>query len=90
MSKNKKFKAKKLSPEDAKRLTKMDRIPYGIYEGLVKMGKVISWVKFRGPRTIFYDYETNVFVYVNKFWGRFAGCGVWEEDYDPDYKKLGK
>lgn len=81
MSKNKPFKKKSLSDEDANRLLKMDRMSFEQYTELVKSGNIVSFIKFKSPKTIFIDPETHVFLFINPYHGNFVPCGVWRENY---------
>jgi AMMECR1 domain-containing protein len=61
----------------------MLRISFEQYLQLVDEGFIINWIRHRVPKTIFFDEESGIFVYINRYSGKLRGCGIPSENYNP-------
>ena len=72
---------KEASPEVVDKISKFERIPFDQFKELVRTGDIVQSCKLKTPRTIFYDHDTQHFVYLNPYHGEFQKCGEWNEDF---------
>jgi hypothetical protein len=71
---------KTISNETLERIKSLPRINYDQYLELIKQGQIIRLVKLRKPRTIFFDEETGLFLYVNHWHMGFSKCAKFKEE----------
>lgn len=62
------------------RIKELPRIDFFAFKELVASKQVKSWVKFKRPRTIFYDEETKLFIYLNPYYKKLNSCGRFYEE----------
>lgn len=73
---------KEVSEEVLQKIKSFERISFEKFKNLVSGKIVIPFCKLKTPRTIFYDIETECFLYINPYWGNFQKCGEWNPDFD--------
>jgi hypothetical protein len=71
---------KTISNETLERVKTLPRIDYLAFLELIKQGQVERLVKFKNPRTIFFDEETGFFLYLNPFHLSLCKCGTFKND----------
>lgn len=71
---------KTISNETLERIKELPRIDYLAYLELVKQGQVEKLVKFKKPRTIFFDENTGFFLYLNPYHLNLCKCGTFKND----------
>lgn len=67
---------KTISNETLERVKTLPRIDYVAYQLLVTQKQVKSFIKFKKPRTIFFDEETGFFLYLNPYHLYLQKCGT--------------
>jgi len=67
---------KTISNEVLERVKLLPRIDYVAYQLLVTQKQVKSFIKFSKPRTIFFDEETRLFLYLNPYHLHLQKCGT--------------
>ena len=70
---------KTISIETLERVKTLPRFDYIAFQMLVTQKQVKRCVKFTKPRTIFFDEETNCFLYLNPFHLYLQKCGEFIE-----------
>lgn len=73
---------KTISKETLERVKTLPRIDYLAFQMLITSGQVIRKIKFTKPRTIFFDEENGVFLYLNPYHLDLHVCGLWAEESD--------
>ena len=73
---------KTISNETLLRVKSMPRFDYVAYQILVTSKQVKSLIKFKKPRTIFFDEETCNFLYLNPYHKHLQICGRFIEDQE--------
>lgn len=68
--------AKTISNEVLDRIKTLPRIDYEAYCELIKQGQVKRLVKLKKARTIFFDEETGMFLYMNHYHMQLCKCGT--------------
>ena len=71
---------KTISNETLLRVKSMPRFDYLAYQILVTSKQVESYIKFKKPRTIFFDEETCKFLYLNPYHKHLQICGKFIEE----------
>lgn len=71
---------KTISNEVLERVKSLPRIDYVAYQLLVTQKQVISFIKFKKPRTIFFDEETGLFLYLNPYHLHLQKCGTFNTE----------
>jgi len=66
---------KTISNETLERVKTLPRLDYLAFQMLVTQGKVKCLIKFKLPRTIFFDETENCFLYLNPFHKHLQKCG---------------
>tara|TARA_R110002074_G_scaffold357707_1_gene529962 strand:- start:2049 stop:2309 length:261 start_codon:yes stop_codon:yes gene_type:complete len=75
---------KEASPEVVEKINKFERISFNQFKSLVDTGLIKPSCKLKTPRTIFFDSDTEHFVYLNPFHGAFQKCGEWNSNWVED------
>jgi len=75
---------KEVNEEVLQKIKSFERINFEAFKNLVIGNSVIPFCKLKTPRTIFYDSETENFLYLNPYWGNFQKCGEWNPDFNID------
>lgn len=70
---------KTISNEVIERVKTLPRIDYQTYLELINQGQVIKLVKLKSPRTIFFDEETGLFLYLNPYHLSLCKCGTFKD-----------
>lgn len=73
---------KTISKETLERVKTLPRFDYVAYQILVTSKQVHSYIKFKKPRTIFFDEETCRFLYLNPFHKHLQICGKFIAEND--------
>lgn len=73
---------KEASQETIDKIKSLPRIPYETFKELIRTGEVIPSVKFKKPKTIFFDENTGMFVYMNPYHMELCKCGQFKTDED--------
>ena len=71
---------KTISKETLERVKTLPRFDYIAFQMLVTSKQVKCYVKFKKPRTIFFDEETCNFLYLNPFHNKLQICGKFIEE----------
>lgn len=71
---------KEISEETLQKVKSLPRIDYNAFMELINQGQVVKLVKFKKPKTIFYDEESKVFLYLNPFHKELNRCGYFKGD----------
>lgn len=71
---------KTISNETIERIKTLPRIDFYAYMELIKQGHVKRLVKLKTVRTIFFDEETECFLYFNPYDKKFSKCGTFNTD----------
>ena len=71
---------KTISNEVLQKINTLPRISYSAYLELIKQGQVIRLVKLKSPKTIFFDEETGLFLYMNPYHQQLSKCGTFKVD----------
>ena len=79
---------KEISAETLAKIQNLPRIDYDAFVELVKQEQVVKLVKFKKPKTIFYDEESKVFLYLNPFHKELNRCGYFKGDEMVTLKEL--
>ena len=66
---------KKLEEDVLLKIKTLPKINYDAYLELIRTNQIERLVKFKGPKTVFFDEETEMFIYVNPYHGRLMKCG---------------
>ena len=69
-----------ISKETLERVKTLPRFDYVAYQILVTSKQVESYIKFKKPRTIFFDEETCRFLYLNPYHKHLQICGKFTEE----------
>ena len=73
---------KTISKETLERVKSLPRLDYMAFKLLVMDKKIECFIKFRSPRTIFFDESDNFFYYLNPYHKHLQRCGKWiDENY---------
>jgi len=75
---------KEVSEEVLQKIKSFERINFDAFKGLISDNAVIPFCKLKTPRTIFFDKETDSFLYLNPYWGNFQKCGEWNPSFEVD------
>lgn len=73
---------KTISNETLERIKSLPRIEYDQYLELINQGQIKRLAKLRKPRTIFFDEETGLFLYINHWHMALCKCGVFNIEND--------
>lgn len=79
---------KTISKETLEKVKSLPRIDYNAFIELINQKQVKQLVKFKKPKTIFYDEETKLFLYLNPFHKEFSKCGYFYGDESLSIKEL--
>lgn len=79
---------KEISEETLAKIQNLPRIDYDAFVELVKQEQVVKLVKFKKPKTIFFDEESRVFLYLNPFHKELNRCGYFKGDEMVTSKEL--
>lgn len=79
---------KEISEETLAKIQNLPRIDYDAFIELVNQKQVRKLVKFKKPKTIFYDEESKVFLYLNPFHKELNRCGYFYGDEMVTLKEL--
>jgi hypothetical protein len=71
---------KTISNETLQRVKTLPRFDYLAYQILVISKQVESFIKFKKPRTIFYDEDISRFLYLNPYHKELHICGKFIEE----------
>jgi hypothetical protein len=71
---------KEISEETLKKVKSLPRIDFNAFIELVNQKQVRKLVKFKKPKTIFYDEESKIFLYLNPFHKELNRCGYFYGD----------
>lgn len=71
---------KEVTPDVLKKIKTFEKIDFEAFKELVVLGEIVQTCKLKVPRTIFYDYETCNFLYLNPYHGNFQKCGYWNDN----------
>lgn len=71
---------KEISEETLTKMKTLPKIKFSAFQELINKGQVIRLVKLKHPKTIFFDEETEMFVYLNKYHGALCKCGKFKND----------
>ncbi len=71
---------KTISNEILERVKTLPRIDYVAYQLLITRKQVKSLIKFKKPRTIFFDKEDGYFYYLNPYHKNLHKCGNFIEE----------
>jgi len=71
---------KTISNETLLRVKTLPRIDYLAFQILVSNNQVKCLIKFRRPRTIFFDEDNGCFYYLNPFHKELHRCGYFIEE----------
>ena len=66
---------KTISKETLERVKLLPRIDYVAYQLLITGNQIKPFVKFKKPRTIFFDSADGYFYYLNPFHNHLQKCG---------------
>lgn len=75
---------KTISNETLERVKSLPRLDYLAFQMLVTQKRVKCLVKFKRPRTIFFDESQNCFFYLNPFHCELHRCGIFIEEMEVD------
>ena len=67
---------KTISNETLERVKTLPRFDYIAFQMLVSKKEITSFVKFKRPRTIFFDESDGFFYYLNPFHCELQKCGT--------------
>lgn len=73
---------KTISNETLERVKTLPRIEYLAFQMLVTSKQVKCFIKFKSPRTIFFDEEKNYFLYLNPYHKELQICGKFIEEME--------
>ena len=79
---------KEISEETLAKIQNLPRIDYDAFIELVNQKQVRKLVKFKKPKTIFFDEESKVFLYLNPFHKELNRCGYFYGDEMVTLKEL--
>ena len=79
---------KEISEETLAKIQNLPRIDYDAFVELVNQKQVRKLVKFKKPKTIFFDEESRVFLYLNPFHKELNRCGYFYGDEMVTLKEL--
>jgi hypothetical protein len=79
---------KEISEETLVKIQNLPRIDYDAFVELVNQKQVRKLVKFKKPKTIFFDEESKVFLYLNPFHKELNRCGYFYGDEMVTLKEL--
>jgi hypothetical protein len=79
---------KTISKETLEKVKSLPRIDYYAFIELINQKQVKQLVKFKKPKTIFYDEESKLFLYLNPFHKEFSKCGYFYGDESLSIKEL--
>jgi hypothetical protein len=79
---------KEISEETLAKIENLPRIDFNAFIELVSQKQVKKLVKFKKPKTIFYDEESKVFLYLNPFHKELNRCGYFYGDEMVTLKEL--
>ena len=79
---------KEISEETLVKIKNLPRIDYDAFVELVNQKQVRKLVKFKKPKTIFFDEESKVFLYLNPFHKELNRCGYFYGDEMATLKEL--
>ena len=79
---------KEISEETLAKIQNLPRIDYDAFVELVNQKQVRKLVKFKNPKTIFFDEESKVFLYLNPFHKELNRCGYFYGDEMVTLKEL--
>lgn len=79
---------KEISEETLAKIENLPRIDYDAFVELVNQKQVRKLVKFKKPKTIFFDEESKVFLYLNPFHKELNRCGYFYGDEMVTLKEL--
>ena len=79
---------KEISEETLAKIENLPRIDYDAFVELVNQKQVRKLVKFKKPKTIFFDEESRVFLYLNPFHKELNRCGYFYGDEMVTLKEL--
>lgn len=79
---------KEISEETLAKIQNLPRIDYDAFVELVNQKQVRKLVKFKKPKTIFFDEESKVFLYLNPFHKELNRCGYFYGDEMVTLKEL--
>jgi hypothetical protein len=79
---------KEISEETLQKVKSLPRIDFNAFIELVSQKQVKKLVKFKKPKTIFYDEESKVFLYLNPFHKELNRCGYFYGDEMVTLKEL--
>ena len=71
---------KTISNETLERVKTLPRIDFVAFQLLVTSKQVKSFIRFKSPRTIFYDEAKKEFLYLNPYHKQLHRCGVFIEE----------
>ena len=69
-----------ISEETLARVKSLPRIDYDAFTELVTSNQVKRLIKFKSPKTIFFDEETRFFLYLNPVQKILVNCGKFIEE----------
>ena len=75
---------KTISKETLEKVKTLPRIDFLAFNELVLLNKVERFVKFKTPRTIFYDSSSGYFLYLNPYHLALQRCGKFIEETEVD------
>jgi hypothetical protein len=67
------------TPETIAKFSSLDTIPWDTFHEMVKAGTITRTCKLRKKRTIFFDEETQMFIYYNRYFKALVKCGFFTE-----------
>jgi len=79
---------KEISEETLAKIKNLPRIDFNAFIELINQKQVRKLVKFKKPKTIFYDEESKVFLYLNPFHKELNRCGYFYGDEMVTLKEL--
>jgi hypothetical protein len=79
---------KEISKETLEKVRTLPRIDFNAFTELVNQKQVNRLVKFKKPKTIFYDEDNKVFLYLNPFHKELNRCGYFIGDEMVTLKEL--
>jgi hypothetical protein len=72
---------KKSTPiETIEKMSKLDTIPFKTFKELIASGAITKTCNLKKERTIFFDNETEMFIYFNGYHKALVKCGYFSDN----------
>lgn len=66
--------------ETIEKFSSLETIPFETFQEMIKSGTITRTCKLKKSRTIFFDDETQMFIYYNRWHKRLVKCGFFTEN----------